>query len=195
MPWKTGTTGGAVIGASGGRAKGERCTGEGGSLSAYAAASCASPDITRGPDITRDKGTSADGDIGLPPLTAEGCAEGCAGGGVGWRSGESTQLAAEGRAGLLTSTIGVPRARAPARKAPASATSDVDHAGAALAGPAPWRTAWSSSRWHGFSRLDVFAFQSAPYALTLSKTALPTALTQGLPRCTLKVPAQSHWPR
>ena len=38
-------------------------------------------------------------------------------------------------------------------------------------------------------------FKSLPYALTLSKTALPTALTQGLPRCTLKVPAQSHWPR
>ena len=38
-------------------------------------------------------------------------------------------------------------------------------------------------------------FKSLPYALTLSKTALPTALTQELPRCTLKVPAQAHWPR
>eukprot|EP00964_Phaeocystis_antarctica_P063102 scaffold37854_cov61-Phaeocystis_antarctica.AAC.2 len=35
---------------------------------------------------------------------------------------------------------------------------------------------------------------SPPYALTPSKTALPTALTQGLPRCTLKLSAQVHWP-
>ena len=54
--------------------------------------------------------------------------------------------------------------------------------------------AWSSSRWTGFSHFDVFAFESPPYALTPSKTALPTALTQGLPRCTLKPPAQAHWP-
>ena len=54
-------------------------------------------------------------------------------------------------------------------------------------GPALGGTVYRAST---FSR-----FKSAPYALTLSKTALPTALTQGLPRCTLKVPAQSHWPR
>ena len=40
-----------------------------------------------------------------------------------------------------------------------------------------------------FSRLN-----SPPYALTPFKTALPTALTQVLPRCTLKLPAQAHWP-
>ena len=54
--------------------------------------------------------------------------------------------------------------------------------------------AWSSSRWTGFCHFDVFAFKSPPYALTTSKTALSTALTQGLPRCTLKPPAQAHWP-
>jgi len=40
-----------------------------------------------------------------------------------------------------------------------------------------------------FSRL-----KSPPYARTPSKTALPTALTQGLPRCTLKLSAHFHWP-
>ena len=40
-----------------------------------------------------------------------------------------------------------------------------------------------------FSRL-----KSPPYALTPSKTALPTALIQVLPRFTLKLPAQAHWP-
>ena len=54
-------------------------------------------------------------------------------------------------------------------------------------GPALGGTVYRAST---FSR-----FKSAPYALTLSKTALPTALTQELPRCTLKVPAQAHWPR
>ena len=55
-------------------------------------------------------------------------------------------------------------------------------------------TAWSSSRWTGLCQNDVFAFKSPPYALTPPKTALPTALTQGLPRCTLQLPAQAHWP-
>ena len=40
-----------------------------------------------------------------------------------------------------------------------------------------------------FSRL-----KNPPYARTPSKAALPTALTQGLPRCTLKLSAQVHWP-
>eukprot|EP00964_Phaeocystis_antarctica_P028044 scaffold15805_cov34-Phaeocystis_antarctica.AAC.1 len=35
---------------------------------------------------------------------------------------------------------------------------------------------------------------SPPYALTPSKAALSTTLTQVLPRCTLKLPAQAHWP-
>ena len=53
--------------------------------------------------------------------------------------------------------------------------------GPALGGPVSVKTT--------FSRL-----QSPPYALTPSKTALPTALTQGLPRCTLKLSAQVHRP-
>jgi len=36
--------------------------------------------------------------------------------------------------------------------------------------------------------------KSPPYALTPSETALPTTLTQGLPRCTLKLSGQVHWP-
>eukprot|EP00964_Phaeocystis_antarctica_P138564 scaffold103234_cov62-Phaeocystis_antarctica.AAC.1 len=66
-------------------------------------------------------------------------------------------------------------------------------------------TAWPSSRWTGgasphpvalvspFSRL-----KSPPYALTHAshpiKRLCPRALTQGLPRCTLKLSAQVHWP-
>ena len=54
--------------------------------------------------------------------------------------------------------------------------------------------AWSSSRWTGFCQNTFSRVKSPPYALTPSETALPTALTQGLPRCTLKPPAQAHWP-
>ena len=55
--------------------------------------------------------------------------------------------------------------------------------------------AWSSSRWTGLSQNTFSRLKTPPYARTPSKTALPTAPTQVLPRCTLKLPAQAHWPQ
>ena len=53
--------------------------------------------------------------------------------------------------------------------------------GPAIGGPVSYATT--------FLRL-----KSPPHALPSSETALPTALTQELPRWALKVPAQAHWP-
>ena len=53
--------------------------------------------------------------------------------------------------------------------------------GPALGGPGSYATT--------FPRL-----KSPPYALTPYETVISTALTRVLPRCTLRLPAQAHWP-
>ena len=89
--------------------------------------------------------------------------------------------------GAVASTLGIGQLDAACAAIVHLAQATRNPSGYGRRGPALGGTVYRAS--------TFLRFKSLPYALTLSKTALPTALTQELPRCTLKVPAQAHWPR